>query len=137
MHMDLSTKHTRKEGLLTLREMLNKVPEVTLYFWLIKVLCTTVGETAADFLNTSFHLGLTGTTIVMGSLLFVVLFFQFRLKRYVPSIYWLSIVLISVVGTLITDNLPDNFVVSLITTTVFFVIILAFIFAPWFKFDKS
>src|SRR6266852_7094032 len=95
------------------RKMLNKVPEVTLYFWLIKVLCTTVGETAADYLNTALNFGLNGTSIVMGALLLVILIFQFRARKYIPSIYWLAVVLISVVGTLITDNLTDNLGVSL------------------------
>src|SRR5439155_16918188 len=100
------------------RRMLNKVPEVTLFFWLIKVLCTTVGETFADFLNDKLGLGLTGTSVAMTAVLVVALVFQFRKDRYVPSIYWLSVVLISIVGTLITDNLSDNLHVSLIVTTV-------------------
>ncbi len=121
----------------TLRRVLNKVPEVTLYFWIIKILCTTVGETAADFLNASLHLGLTGTTVVMGILLAITLFFQFRLRKYVPSIYWLAVVLISIFGTLITDNLTDNFGVSLMTTTIIFSIVLAVVFAAWYKVEKS
>ena len=100
--------------------MLNKVPEITLYFWVIKILATTVGETAADFLNTNIGLGLTGTTLIMSGFLAVALFFQFRLRLYVPVVYWLAVVLISVVGTLITDNLVDNFGVSLPTTTIVF-----------------
>jgi uncharacterized membrane-anchored protein len=119
------------------REMLNKVPEVTIYFWLIKVLCTTVGETAADFLNTHLHLGLTGTTLVMSGLLIVTLYFQFKARMYVPSIYWLAVVLISVVGTLITDNLTDNFGVSLVVTTILFAIALAVTFAAWFSSEKT
>src|SRR5260370_28579245 len=81
------------------RQMLNKVPEVTLYFWVIKILCTTVGETASDYLAGNLSLGLTKTTIITGSVLVVALIFQFRLRRYVPAVYWLSVVLISVVGT--------------------------------------
>ncbi len=119
------------------RRIFNKVPEVTIYFWIIKVLCTTVGETAADFLNTNLHLGLTGTTVVMGSLLIVTLFFQFAAKRYVPGIYWLAVVLISVVGTLITDNLTDNFGVSLETTTIVFSITLAVVFVAWYTSEKT
>ena len=92
----------------TLRKMLNKVPEVTLYFWVIKVLCTTVGETASDFLAGNLNLGLTKTTFMTGGLLLATLAFQFRARRYIPGIYWLAIVLISVVGTQITDNLHDN-----------------------------
>ncbi|MDE2173495.1 MAG: hypothetical protein KGJ31_02785 [Patescibacteria group bacterium] len=117
--------------------MLNKVPEVTLYFWIIKVLCTTVGETAADYLNTTLGFGLNGTSVVMGALLIVILFFQFRAKRYTPSIYWLAVVFISVVGTLITDNLTDNLGVSLTTTTTVFAILLAITFAVWFAFEKT
>src|SRR3979411_2508952 len=114
------------------RQMLNKVPEVTLYFWIIKILCTTVGETAADYLNAHFHLGLTGTCIVMGVLLLIILFFQFKARKYIPSIYWLAVVLISVVGTLITDNLTDNFGISLVTTTVVFAVALAATFGAWY-----
>ena len=83
---------------------------------MIKILCTTVGETVADYLNETLGLGLTDTTLVMSALLVVVLVFQFRAPRYVPGIYWLAVVLISVVGTLITDNLIDNLGVPLVTT---------------------
>ncbi len=117
--------------------LISKVPEVTLYFWIIKVLATTVGETAADYLNTNLHVGLTGTTVVMTVLLVIALFFQFRQKQYVPSVYWLAIVLISVVGTLITDNLVDNFGVSLQTTTTVFSIALAATFAAWYASEKT
>jgi uncharacterized membrane-anchored protein len=117
--------------------MLNKVPEVTLYFWIIKILCTTVGETAADYLNVNLNMGLTNTTYVMGSLLIVVLAFQFRARRYIPGLYWLAVVLISVVGTLITDNLVDNFGVPLQTTTIAFSIALAVTFAIWFASERT
>jgi uncharacterized membrane-anchored protein len=102
------------------RYLANKVPEVTIFFWVIKVLCTTVGETFADFLNTNLNLGLTNTTYVIGAILIAVLGLQFYVKRYVPTIYWLAVVLVSIVGTLITDNLTDNFGVSLETTTLVF-----------------
>ncbi len=118
-------------------KMARKVPEITLYFWIIKVLCTTVGETAADFLNGSLNLGLTGTSIMMGILLTIILFFQFKSKKYVAWIYWLSVVLISIVGTLITDNLTDNFGVSLITTTIIFGIALIVTFIAWYASEKS
>src|SRR4051794_41520344 len=95
------------------RQMLNKVPEVTLYFWIIKVLCTTVGETAADYLNDTLGFGLTNTSYVMSAVLIVALAFQFGSRRYKPGIYWLAVVLISIVGTLISDNLVDNYGVPL------------------------
>ncbi len=119
------------------KKMLNKVPEVTIYFWIIKVLCTTVGETAADFLNVNLGLGLTVTTVVMSVLLAVALAFQFRLDRYVPGVYWLAVVLISIVGTLVTDNLVDNFAVPLTTTTIVFGVALAATFAAWYASEKT
>jgi uncharacterized membrane-anchored protein len=119
------------------RQMLNKVPEVTIFFWLIKILATTVGETAADNLNTSLNLGLTGTTYVMGALLIVTLVFQFRSRRYVPALYWLAVVLLSIVGTLITDNLTDNYGVPLQTTTIVFAIALAITFAAWYASERT
>ncbi len=119
------------------RMLLNKVPEITVFFWIIKVLCTTVGETAADFLNINLNFGLTGTSIVTGILLAIALFFQFKTKRYVPSIYWLSVVLISVFGTLVTDNLTDSMGVPLEFSTIFFSIALAFTFAVWYAKEKT
>src|SRR3954451_20745850 len=115
------------------RRMFNKVPEVTFYFWLIKIMCTTVGETAADYLNDDLGFGLTWTTVVMGVLLAVVLAIQFRADRYVAPVYWLAVVFISVFGTLITDNLTDRFGVSLIISTVVFAIALAVTFALWYR----
>jgi uncharacterized membrane-anchored protein len=119
------------------RRMLNKVPEVTIFFWLIKVMATTVGETAADFLNGHIGLGLTGTTLVMGVGLAVALYLQFRTSRYVPWVYWLAVVLISVVGTLVTDNLVDNFGVALETTTAIFSVALAVTFGAWYSKERT
>jgi uncharacterized membrane-anchored protein len=117
--------------------MLNKVPEVTIYFWIIKILATTVGETAADFLSDTMGLGLTVTTWVMSAGLAVVLVLQFRTRRYIPWNYWLAVVLISIVGTLITDNLVDNLGVSLWTTTISFAVLLAATFTVWFMSEHT
>jgi uncharacterized membrane-anchored protein len=122
---------------LTAREMLNKVPEVTLYFWIIKVLCTTVGETAADYLSENVGLGLTKTTYITSALLLATLVAQFRVRRYIPPIYWLGIVLISIVGTQITDNLTDIHGVPLETTTIAFAIILAAVFGIWYLSERT
>jgi uncharacterized membrane-anchored protein len=117
--------------------MLNKVPEITLYFWLIKVLCTTVGETAADLLNENLGLGLTNTTYIMAVFLIATLAFQFRARKYVPGIYWLAVVLISVVGTLFSDNLVENYGVALETTTIGFSVVLAIVFASWYWSERT
>src|SRR4051795_3931234 len=128
---------TTLERRAAVRHMLNKVPEVTVYFWVIKVLCTTVGETGSDYLSDNVGLGLTKTTFITSALLLAVLVFQFRARRYVAGIYWTGIVLISVVGTQITDNLSDNYGVSLVTTTTIFSVLLAIVFAVWFASERT
>jgi uncharacterized membrane-anchored protein len=117
--------------------MLNKVPEVTVIFWIIKVLATTVGETAADFVATTLGFGTTITVVVMAVILVAALLMQLRSGRYVPWLYWLTVVLVSIVGTLITDDLSDNLGVSLAITTPAFAIILGAIFALWYASEKT
>jgi uncharacterized membrane-anchored protein len=117
--------------------LINKVPEVTLVFWILKILATTVGETAADVLSTTFGLGTVGTSYVMGALLVISLVFQLRAKRYVPAIYWIVVVFISVVGTLISDNLVDNLGVPLSTTSLIFLIALIAVFLFWYLSERT
>ena len=118
-------------------QMLNKVPEVTVYFWLIKVLCTTVGESFADYINETLGFGLTNTTLVFSAALVAVLVAQFRLRRYVPGVYWLAVVLISVVGTLLTDNLTDGQGVALWISTSVFAVLLAVVFGVWYARERT
>ncbi|UXY25421.1 COG4705 family protein [Streptomyces sp. HUAS TT20] len=115
----------------------NKVPEVTVYFWIIKVLCTTVGETAADLLNEKAGLGLTGVSVLMSALLAVVLVVQFRTSAYRAGVYWLAVALISVVGTLISDNLTDNMGVPLELSTTVFGLVLAVVFVVWYRRERT
>lgn len=117
--------------------LLSKVPAITAYFWIIKVLCTTTGETFSDFLNVTLSFGLVNTSIFMGVALAIALFFQFRTKQYTPSIYWITVVLVSVFGTLVTDNLTDKMHIPLEYSTLFFSGALALIFALWYKSEKS
>ncbi|MFJ2816278.1 hypothetical protein [Streptomyces sp. NPDC087294] len=116
-----------------LRARWNKVPDVTVYFWIIKVLCTTVGETAADLLDQNAGLGLTGVSLLMSGLLAVVLVVQFRTRAYRAGVYWLAVALISVVGTLISDNLTDNMGVPLEVSTTVFALALAVVFVVWYR----
>jgi uncharacterized membrane-anchored protein len=111
---------------------LSKVPEVTIFFWIIKVLCTTVGETASDFLNVNLGLGLVGTSVAAGIALVVALLFQFKAKKYEPAIYWLTVVLISVFGTLVTDILTDSIGFPLEASTIIFSVALALTFGVWY-----
>ena len=131
------TTDTGTAGRMTGRKMLNKVPEVTIFFWVIKIMCTTVGETAADYLNDNLGFGLTKTTYVTGALLIVLLAVQFRLRRYVPGVYWSVVVVISVFGTLITDNMTDHYNIPLTTSTIVFSIVLAAVFASWYAVERT
>ncbi|WP_310715408.1 COG4705 family protein [Streptomyces lydicus] len=115
----------------------NKVPDVTAYFWVIKVLCTTVGETAADLLNEKLGLGLTGVSLLMSVVLVAVLVAQFRTRAYRPGIYWLAVALISIVGTLISDNLTDNLGVPLETSTLAFSVALVVVFVAWYRSERT
>ncbi|MFE4712471.1 hypothetical protein ACFRAM_16490 [Paenibacillus sp. NPDC056722] len=118
-------------------QLWNKVPQVTIFFWMIKIMATTVGETAADYLNFNLNWGLTITTLAITGLLIVALFFQMSANRYIPSLYWLAVVLISVVGTLITDNLVDNLGVPLESTTLYFSLALLVTFVAWYASEKT
>ena len=117
--------------------LVNRVPEVTLVFWILKILATTIGETAGDLLSETLGLGTVVTSYVMGALLLVCLVFQFRARRYVPPIYWLVVVFISVVGTLISDNLVDNLGVPLATTAAIFAVALVIVFVAWYSSEKT
>ncbi|MBM7482656.1 putative membrane-anchored protein [Bradyrhizobium sp. USDA 3686] len=117
--------------------MLNKVPEVTVIFWIIKIMSTTVGETGADYLAVHVGLGTTLTGLLMASLLAVALVVQLGMNRYVPWIYWLTVVLVSVVGTQITDFLSDKLEVSLYLSTAAFAVVLASTFAIWYAIERT
>jgi len=120
-----------------MRKVLNRVSEVTIFFWIIKVLATTVGETVADFLSGNLNLGLSFTSYIMSGMLLIALLNQFRLKRYVPTSYWIVVVLMSITGTLITDRLVDELGVSLVTTTIIFSLILSAVFGIWYSNEKT
>jgi uncharacterized membrane-anchored protein len=117
--------------------MLNKVPEVTAIFWIIKILSTTVGETGADYLAVHVGLGAAPTAAIMACFLAVILALQLRAWSYVPWIYWLTVVLVSVVGTQITDLLTDRFEVSLYVSTAVFAAALAATFAIWYGVERT
>jgi uncharacterized membrane-anchored protein len=130
--------------------MLNKVPEVTAYFWLIKCLCTTVGETFSDDLlsswaggdNASVHAqntALLHLTFVTAGVLAVTLLVQFTRRRYMAPIYWLNVVLISVFGTQLTDNFEGNGAVpnNMVAITIVSAALVAIVFAAWWYVERT
>ncbi len=112
---------------------LNKVPVVTATFWLIKILSTTIGETFADFLAVQVGLGTAVTDLAMLLVLAVTLTAQLRARQYVPWLYWLTVVEVSIVGTQITDLFTDQLGVSLYLSTAVFAVLLALVFVVWWQ----
>ncbi|MFF8945966.1 hypothetical protein ACF1A5_27535 [Streptomyces sp. NPDC014864] len=119
------------------RLMLNKVPEVTIWFWVIKVLCTTVGESFADWINMKLGVGLVNTAWIFTAVFVLVLAVQLRLKRYVPFPYWLTVVVVSVTGTLYTDILTDQLNVPLWISSAVFSVLLAVVFGVWWLRERT
>ncbi|WP_394685774.1 hypothetical protein [uncultured Microbacterium sp.] len=119
------------------RVMLSKVPEITLWFWIIKILCTTVGESFADWINTTLGVGLEATSMIFTVVLAAVLSWQLALRRYVPFVYWLTVVVVSVTGTLYTDILTDDLAVPLGVSTMIFAIVLAAVFGAWWASQRT
>ena len=131
------TETSRTEAVSAARVMLSKVPEITVWFWVIKILCTTVGESFADWINMTLGVGLTSTALIFTVLLAGVLGWQLSLNRYVPFVYWLTVVVISVTGTLYTDILTDSFGVPLALSTSVFAVALAIVFGVWWARERT
>ncbi|GAB2643995.1 hypothetical protein ABI214_12330 [Prescottella soli] len=123
---------TRSETVETRGVLLSKVPEITVWFWVIKILCTTVGESFADWINMTLGVGLNATALIFTAVLAAVLGCQLRLDRYVPFVYWLTVIVLSVTGTLYTDILTDSWGVPLAVSTTAFAAVLAVVFGVWF-----
>lgn len=117
------------------RHAMSKVPEVTVYFWITKVLTTGMGETTSDFLahqlNPIIAVGLAGIVLAAALVL------QFKARQYVPWIYWTAVVMVSVFGTMAADILHVGLGVPYFASTTFFVIVLAVIFAVWYASEKT
>src|SRR4051812_20215949 len=131
------TETPRAAAVKPVRVLLSKVPEVTVWFWVIKILCTTVGESFADWINMTLGVGLTQTSVIFTVVLVAVLGWQLSLNRYVPFVYWLTVVVLSVTGTLYTDILTDNLGVALASSTSIFAAILAIVFGVWFARERT
>jgi uncharacterized membrane-anchored protein len=115
-----------------------KVPLlITIWFWIIKVLCTTVGESAADWLNQDIGIGLGGTTGIMAAGLVLTLIGQFSVQNYIAWLYWLNVMLVSVVGTLVTDLLVDEVGVKLWVCIIIFSVLMLGTFFAWYKSEKT
>lgn len=115
----------------------NRVPAVTVTFWIVKILSTTVGETGADYLALHAGWGAGLTALLVCVLLIVALALQLRSPRLSPWKYWLVVVLVSIVGTELTDGLTDRLRVSLYLSTGLFAVALGALFWCWYRSERT
>jgi uncharacterized membrane-anchored protein len=132
----MTAEHILDERPLTpVRQLANKVPEVTVYFWIIKVLTTGMGETASDLLART--LGPIPAVGLGGLALTASLAVQFTLRRYVAWAYWTAVVMVSVFGTMAADVLHVGLGVPYTVSTPAFLIVLAAVFALWYASERT
>lgn len=117
------------------KQFLRKVPQVTLIFWIVKILTTGMGETTSDFLV--HQLDPIIAVAIGGISLAFALFVQFWVKKYIPWIYWLAVMMVAVFGTMAADVLHIGFGIPYLISTTFFAIVLALIFLMWYRVEKT
>jgi len=117
------------------RKVLRKVPEVTLYFWIIKLLTTAMGESSSDYLV--YHINPYIAVILGGLGLLASLVLQLLVRRYVPWIYWLAVTMVAIFGTMAADVIHIVLGIPYLRSTVFFTIALAIIFTVWYATEKT
>lgn len=122
-------------GNLLSRKMLRKVPQLTIYFWIIKLLSTALGESTSDYLVFQIN---PYIAVLIGAIgLFIVLILQLWVKKYIVWVYWLSVVMVAIFGTMAADVLHVGFGIPYVVSTIFFAISLAVIFGLWYKVEKT
>jgi uncharacterized membrane-anchored protein len=117
------------------RHPLTKVPDITVFFWIIKILTTAIGESTSDYL---VHVLDPVLAVVLGGIGFaIVLFLQFWTRRYIPWVYWLTVVMVAVFGTMVADVLHIGLGIPYLASTIFFAVALAIVFGLWYRFEKT
>jgi uncharacterized membrane-anchored protein len=114
---------------------LRKVPEIIIYFWIIKLLTTAMGESTSDYLvyNVNRYLA-----VALGAAgLVAALILQLAVRRYVPWIYWLAVLMVAVFGTMAADVLHIVVGIPYYASTAFFAVALAVIFVAWYASEKT
>jgi len=123
--------HTKYEA----KPSFNKVPEITLFFWIIKILTTGMGEVTSDYFAKNFDPIIA--VAITGLCLLVALAVQLSIRRYVAWIYWLNVIMVSIFGTMAADVLHVAFGISYLVSTTFFVFVLIIIFVTWYASEKT
>ncbi|MDR3642858.1 MAG: hypothetical protein P4L74_04500 [Candidatus Doudnabacteria bacterium] len=117
------------------KPLITKVPEITAYFWIIKVLTTGMGETTSDYLVRQINPVIAVALGFIG--LVIALMLQFSARRYVTWIYWLAVIMVAVFGTMAADVLHIVLGIPYLVSAIFFTIVLVIIFAVWYKSENT
>ena len=131
--MSITTQATQPLHLI--RHTLRKVPEITIYFWIIKLLTTAMGESSSDYLV--YHINPYLAVILGGVGLLASLVLQLLVRRYIPWIYWLAVTMVAIFGTMAADVIHIVLGIPYLASSVFFAVSLAIIFAVWYASEKT
>ncbi len=117
------------------KRLMRKVPEITVYFWIVKLLTTAMGESTSDYLV--FHIN-PYAAVVLGCFgLIAALILQISMRRYIPWIYWLAVVMVAIFGTMAADVIHVVLGIPYFVSTLFFLTALIIIFIVWYKSEKT
>ncbi len=117
------------------RRLLRKVPEITVFFWIIKLLTTALGESTSDYLVNHYNPYLVVIAGFIGFL--IILLIQFNTRRYIPIVYWLTIVMVAIFGTMAADVTHVALGVPYIISTIVFAIALGIVLYLWHKSEQT
>jgi uncharacterized membrane-anchored protein len=117
------------------RQLARKVPEITVYFWLVKLLTTAMGEATSDFFV--FKINPYLAVALGGVALLIALALQFSVHRYVAWIYWLTVSMVAVFGTMAADGLHVQLHVPYVASATGFAIVLAIVFYVWHRSEQT
>ncbi|MBB6734372.1 hypothetical protein [Cohnella zeiphila] len=112
-----------------------KVPEITVYFWIIKLLTTGMGEVASDFLFERLNPIVSGPLSVL--IFIAAMIMQFKARRFIPWVYWLVVVMVSIFGTMAADVVRVGLGIPYVASTAFFAVLLAVILIVWYRKEKT
>lgn len=112
-----------------------KVPEITIFFWIAKLLTTAMGESTSDYLV--YHMNPYLAVILGGVGLVLALILQLAVRRYYAWIYWLAALMVAVFGTMAADVLHIVIGVPYLDSTIFFSVVLAIVFVAWYLTEKT
>jgi uncharacterized membrane-anchored protein len=120
---------------MSMRYAYRKVPEVTIFFWIIKILTTAVGESTSDYLVRAMD---PAVAVAIGAVCFAAaIVLQFAVRRYIPWVYWLAVAMVAVFGTMAADVLHIGLGIPYLDSTIFFAVTLGIIFVFWYAVERT